>query len=210
MNIYKVYGLFLPLFRRARMRRFTSTFNPSFSTRILDVGGGTPNWQYIERTPQITVLNTIFHDDTTNAPPNFEFVKGDGTCLEYPDNSFDIAYSNSVIEHLYTWENQVRFANEIRRVAKKVWVQTPAKEFFIEPHFLTPFIHFLPKPWQRRLLRNFTVWGLITRPSQEYVDQILSEVRLLTLKEMQKLFPDCLIFRERFLFFTKSYIAIRN
>lgn len=210
MNIYKIYGLFLPLFRRTRMRRFVITFDPNSSTRILDVGGGTLNWQYIERAPQITILNPLFHDDTTTAPPNFNFVKGDGTRLEYPDNSFDIAYSNSVIEHLYTWESQVRFANEIRRVAKKVWVQTPAKEFFIEPHFLTPFIHFLPKRWQRRLLRNFTVWGLITRPSQEYVDQILSEVRLLTLKEMQTLFPDCIIFKEKFLFFTKAYIALRN
>lgn len=192
------------------MQRFAAIFNPHSSTRILDVGGGTLNWQFIESTPQITILNPLIHDDVASAPPNFNFVNGDGTCLEYPNNSFDIAYSNSVIEHLFTWENQILFANETRRIAKGVWVQTPAKEFFIEPHLLTPFIHFLSKKWQGRLLRNFTVWGVITRPSQELVDQFLSEVRLLSFKEMQVLFPDCIIFKEKFLFFTKAYIAFRN
>ena len=37
-------------------------------------------------------------------------------------------------------------------------------EFPIEPHVLTPFIHWLPRKLQARLLRNFTVWGLMTRP----------------------------------------------
>jgi hypothetical protein len=31
------------------------------------------------------------------------------------------------------------------------------KSFPIEPHFLSPFIHFFPKGWQRRMLRNCTV-----------------------------------------------------
>jgi hypothetical protein len=210
MNIHTVYGLFLPLFRRKRMKRFVATFNPTSSTRILDVGGGVFNWQLIECTAQITILNLSVPADTSAFPLNFSFVKGNGTCLEHQDNSFDIAYSNSVIEHLSSWENQIRFANEIRRVAKKVWVQTPARWFFVEPHVMTPFIHFLPKQWQRHLLRNFTVWGLITRPSQEFVDQFLDEVRLLTLKEMQTLFPDCIILKERFLLFTKAYITVRN
>lgn len=210
MNIYKIYFLFLPFFRRRRMRRFVSSFNPNPSTRILDVGGGLLNWELIDSKSQITILDLIIPNDVSSVPPNFTFVKGDGTLLGYMDNSFDIAYSNSVIEHLFSWENQVRFANELRRVAPRVWIQTPARSFFVEPHLVTPFIHFLPKQWQRFLLRNFTIWGLITRPSQTQVEQFLSEVRLLTLKEMQVLFPDCIILKEKFLFLTKAYIAIRN
>jgi len=43
------------------------------------------------------------------------------------------------------------------------------------------------------------------------VDAFLAEVRLLTYREMQQLFPDCRIERERFLWlFTKSYIAVRD
>lgn len=210
MGIHEVYGLFLPFFRRRRMRRFVRTFKPSMGTRILDVGGGVLNWKLVGFEGHVTILNLSVPTDTRSAPPKFTFVKGDGTSLAYADNAFDIAYSNSVIEHLCSWENQIRFANEVRRIAKNVWVQTPARSFFVEPHLITPFIHFLPKAWQRRLLRNFTVWGLVTRPSRSEVDQFLDEVRLLSLKEMQALFPQCHIFKERFLFFTKAYIAVRS
>ena len=210
MNIANVRGLFMPLFRRKRMRCFVATLNPTPSTRILDVGGTVFNWQLIEYTGQITILNLSVPADTSTFPPNFSFVEGDGTCLQHSDNSFDIAYSNSVIEHLSSWENQIAFANEMRRVAKKVWVQTPARWFFVEPHLITPFIHFFPKQCQRYLLRNFTVWGLITRPPRARVDRFLDTIRLLSLKEMQVLFPDCIVLKERFLGFAKSYIALRN
>jgi hypothetical protein len=192
------------------MRHFLRTFKPTANTRVLDVGGGVLNWELIGANCHITILNLSVPPDITSFPPHFTFVKGDGTSLDYPDNSFDIAYSNSVIEHLFSWENQLRFANEIRRVSKNVWVQTPARSFFVEPHLITPIIHFLPKKWQRHLIRNFTVWGLITRPSQSQVERFLDEVRLLTLKEIQTLFPDCVIFKEKFLFFTKAYVAIRT
>lgn len=192
------------------MELFVATLKPGPGTRILDVGGGVFNWQLIDSSYDVTIVNLSVPDDTASFPPNFTFVKGNGTSLPYPDNSFDIGHANSVIEHLSSWKNQVRFAAEMRRVAAKVWVQTPARWFFVEPHLLTPFIHFLPKRYQRRLLRNFTVWGLITRPSRDDVDRFLNEVRLLTLPEMQLLFPDCIILKERFLFFTKAYIAIRD
>jgi hypothetical protein len=51
-------------------------------------------------------------------------------------------------------------------------------------------------------LRNFTVWGWITRLSQHYIDQLLDEIRLLSYSEMKQLFPDCIFEKEKFLFFT--------
>jgi len=77
--------------------------------------------------------------------PKYTYVLGDGTNLKYADREFDIAYSNSVIEHLSAYKNQQKFANEMRRVGQKVWCQTPARWFFIEPHYITPFIHFFSK-----------------------------------------------------------------
>jgi hypothetical protein len=47
------------------------------------------------------------------------------------------------------------------------------------------------------------------RPTSEDVSQRVDELRLLTYREMQELFPDCEIRRERFLGLTKSYIAVR-
>jgi hypothetical protein len=94
-------------------------------------------------------------------------------------------------------------------VGRQVWVQTPARSFFFEPHLLAPFIHFLPFSWQRRLVRNFTLWGWVTRPSQVSVDQMLGGLRLLDYATFRTLFPDCEIRRERFLGVTKAFVAVR-
>jgi hypothetical protein len=128
--------------------------------------------------------------------------------LQFSDGEFDIVFSNSVIEHLGTWEAQQRFAREVRRVGRRYWVQTPAREFIIEPHLLTPCIHWLPRHLQFRLARRCTVWGIIERPTPARAAAYLSELRLLGFDEFAQLFPDSLILRERFLGFTKSYVAV--
>jgi hypothetical protein len=210
MNIHSVIGKIVPIFRRKRMAGFVDKLRPTAETTILDIGGSAFNWDLINSNSKITLLNLLPPKEMRKNHGQYDFVIGDGTALKYENNSFDIAYSNSVIEHLHSWEMQKKFALELSRVGEKLWVQTPAKWFFIEPHFITPFIHFFPKTWQRHLLRNFTIWGWITRPSQSEIDGLLEEIRLLTFSEMKQLFPDCEIERERFLFFTKCYIAIRK
>ena len=70
-------------------------------------------------------------------------------------------------------------------------------------------VHWLPKSWQKRLGRNFTVYGWMLRRRSEDVAQLVDELRLLTYREMEQLYPDCEIRRERFLGLTKSYIAVR-
>jgi len=142
-------------------------------------------------------------------PAHYRFVVGSGTQLEFADGAFDVVFSNSVIEHLASWEQQRAFAREVRRVARGLWVQTPARGFPIEPHLLTPFFHYLPLAWQRRLLRNFSVWGLLARPSRKAMDDFLRQTRLLGYQEMREIFPDCEIRRERFLGLTKAYVAVR-
>lgn len=210
MNIHSIISKIVPFFRKKRMARFVEVFNPNENTQILDVGGGAFNWDLIQAKSKITLLNLYKPKEMLSTHGNYDFVAGDGTALTYANNHFDIAYSNSVIEHLHSWEKQKLFASELCRVGKKVWIQTPAKSFFIEPHFITPFIHYFPKSWQRHMLRNLTVWGWITRPKQEQIDSLLEEIRLLTYKEMKELFPDCVIEKEKFLFFTKCYVAIRK
>jgi hypothetical protein len=209
MDIHSVYGFFLRPFRRRRMRAFQSSFRPTEGTTILDVGGTPFNWELAGIRSQLTLLNLSPPGGFDTLPANYRFVEGSGTQLEFEQDAFDVVFSNSVIEHLASWEQQQAFAGEIRRVARGLWVQTPARGFPIEPHLMTPFLHYLPLAWQRRLLRNFSVWGLITRPSREAVDGFLSQTRLLGYREMRDLFPDCEIRRERFLGLTKSYVAVR-
>jgi len=212
MKFYLVYKPFMRFFRRKRMAQFVDVFRPGPETTILDIGGTKFNWNLISSKSQIVLLNLSppAPHDLASYPENYTFCQGDGTNLQFEDGSFDIVFSNSVIEHLRSWENQRKFAEHVRRVGKKVWVQTPARHFFLEPHLFTPFVHYLPKTWQRRLLRNFTVWGLFTRPTSEQVEAFLEEVRLLDRAEMEQLFPDCEIAEEKFLFFIKGFVAFRN
>jgi hypothetical protein len=198
-------------FRKRRMNQFMRFFEINDETKILDVGGTPYNWQIIHCPAQITLLNLTIPNPLPNLPSNMKYIQGDGMNLQFADKSFDIVFSNSVIEHLFTLENQKKFALEVERVGKSLWIQTPARSFFFEPHFLAPFFQFLSKNSQVKLARNFTLWGWLARPSQENVLKMVSEIHLLTKKELQSFLPNCVIYKEKFFgLLTKSYIAIKE
>ncbi len=190
------------------------TMKPRAEEVLLDVGGSSGSWTWFPQpVKQIDLLNVtpIRWDPAAHPGHRIQVLEGDGRRLPFSDGSYGIVFSNSVIEHLGTWDAQRAFAAEARRVGQKLWIQTPAREFVVEPHYLTPFIHWAPRSWRRVLARNFTVWGWLVRPSPEYVEKGIRELRLLTRREMRELFPDCEIRRERFLgLFTKSHIAVRR
>ena len=207
------YRFFLRIFRKKRAKIFENMFNPLSGKRVLDVGGEVfdLNWLLLKNRPKVTVVNTVLpKNHQTYKKDNIDFIIGSGLSLPFKDNSVDIIYSNSVIEHLGSLTNQELFAKEIMRAGKSIFVQTPNKYFFIEPHFIAPFIHFLPKSLQRKLLPNFTIWGLVEKPSKQCLDQTLAEIRLLSYRELKQLFVGCEIIKEKFLFFTKSFYVFRK
>ena len=209
--IFKITSRVSPLFRKRRIQTFLRLFKPTPETRILDVGGLPRFWHEVPCRAQITLLNLYPLDDwdRTFMGPNHSSVVGDGTNLPYGYQEFDIVFSNSVIEHVGTIAQQKQFAIEARRVGKGYWVQTPAKEFFFEPHYFTPFIHWFPPRVQKRLLRNFSVWGLLERPTNHWLDLVLAELRLIKRREFNEMFPDSRIWTERFLGMPKSYTAYK-
>jgi hypothetical protein len=203
-------GMFIR-FRQRRLKRFYELLGPFTNVRLLDIGGMLSTWNEESKTSErfpITLVNVRKLPQPEDK--RFTVMEGDALNLKFPDKSFNIAFSNSVIEHLGTWEKQVQFASEARRIADKLWIQTPARCFPIEPHYLAPFIHWFPRNIQRRLIRNFTVWGWNVRPTPARTDEILDELRLLNFEEFQSLFPDCRILKEKFMGITKSYIAVRT
>lgn len=198
-------------FRHKRIATFLRLFQPTTRTSILDVGGLPRLWREMAVPAQLTILNLLPlpEHEARFLTPNQKFAQGDGARLPWQDKSFDIVFSNSVIEHLGTWEKQMAFAGECRRVGTAHWIQTPAREFLVEPHFVTLFLHWFSPSLRRRLLRLFSLWGWLARPRPEAVAAAVAEVRLLTLKEFKHLFPDSRIIVERWLGLPKSYIAYR-
>jgi len=178
--------------------------------RVLDVGGTAMNWEYLSVRPRLTILN-----EERERPDADEvmWVAGDGCALPFRDGAFDIVFSNSVIEHVGGPERQRQFAREIARVGKAYWVQTPNRWFPVEPHLLTPFLHWAPSGLRAAIARRFTVWEWITRPTSDrrefYIEHFLRDVRLLGPAEIKRLFPGGQLIRERLLGLTKSLVAAR-
>jgi ubiquinone/menaquinone biosynthesis C-methylase UbiE len=204
-----IYKPFFRKFRSERLRRLCEVCGISENSRILDVGGSYYTfWVYSPVKPKVTILN-LKASWLECDEPGFSTMLGDGRALPFENKSFDVVVSNSVIEHLGEWQQQQIFAEEIRRVGRSYWVQTPNRGFFIEPHFLAPLIHFLPKQYRKRLARYFTVWGLTIRPTPKQVDDLVEEISLLNKPEVQELFPDAEIICEKWCGMTKSIIACR-
>lgn len=213
-TIHAIYSQISKIWRRRRFELFLQLVQPKPSDNMLDVGGYPLFWSaHPPVVKSIDVLNTDqvpWNPD--DAPTHgIRFLVGDGCSLAMGDTNYDICFSNSVIEHVGSWERQQQFASEVRRVGKSLWVQTPAYECPIEPHYLTPCIHYLPHSIQKKIIRWFTVRGWVERPNAEQITSMVETTRLLRKSEMRQMFPDCEIITERMLWvIPKSYIAVRR
>lgn len=207
-----IYEPFQRRFRPRRLRLFYSCFRVTKETRVLDLGGGLYFWELAKKegfpVPQVTVLNT--RPGPTLLMPQVRWLIGDATNTGLEDFSFDIVFSNSLVEHLVDWHSQVRFAGEVKRLAKSYFVQTPNKRFFVEPHFVTPFVHWLPPSVQRRLGPRATLWGWFTGATRRQYEKQLNELRLLGTREMHSLFPEAHFITERWVGMAKSIVAIKG
>jgi hypothetical protein len=205
MNMHRIYRPFQTYFRTRRMRQFAELFDLVPSTRVIDVGGDEHNWLLLAPAPDVLLVNL-----RSPSGQRFATASGDGRHLAYGDRSFDIAYSNSVIEHVGSEADQRAFADEIRRVGTRYYVQTPNRWFLVEPHLIAIGLHLLPPAVARRLVRWLSVWGWVDQPDQAQIDALLASIRLLDKRSLQALFPDAEILEERFLGLTKSLIAVRR
>lgn len=190
-------------------KELIKTLNPPLD--ILDVGGRETVWKKEFYSSQkdfddikVTILNLT---KTPVNHPNLKSVVGNATNLkQYHDHQFDVIFSNSVIEHVGNYENQQQMANEIQRVGKRYFIQTPNRYFPIEPHFLFPFYQFFPMWLKVWLISHFDLgWRKKTTDRAKAIE-IANSVRLLTKKELKHFFPKANIFEEKFGCFTKSFI----
>ena len=194
-------------FRSRRLRRFAQSFKLDRQSTVLDLGGAEYYWPWLKVRPRVTVAN-FEQRDLKKA--DLDWVRADGRKLPFQDGAFDVVYCNSVLEHLPDEASRDAMAREVARVGRGYSVQTPNRWFPVDAHTLTPAFHFLPMRWQSRLARNFTLWGRLQRPSRAEARGFVENIRLLTAHDLQRLFPDATIERERFFGLTKSVIAVRQ
>jgi ubiquinone/menaquinone biosynthesis C-methylase UbiE len=153
-------------------------------SRLLDVGGG-PGvdgeflglYSYFS---EVVIVNLNPQTLPVRAGARLQSLVADGRSLPFEAASFDWVFSNAVIEHVGGWKDQIRFAQEIRRVASTgYFVGTPNRHFPLDAHTLIPFYQFFPVAIQRRIAPYSPGW------LRQY-----EEINLLSVSQMQKLFPE--------------------
>lgn len=194
--------------RTRKWLQFLELAQTSPATTILDVGVNTTEYSdhdnFLERLysypERITAVGLeddwqAFH----KRYPEVTCLTADGTKLPFDDHSFDIAYSNAVIEHVGDAPRQLAFLQELHRVGKKIYLTTPNRHFPIEVHTRLPLAHWLPKPWFDAIV----TWIGKSWAAGNYM-HLLSEHDLRTLLDQVEM-HDAQILRNRFCGLTMTF-----
>lgn len=206
-------------FRQKRIQPFLNlirnVYQQKGEVRILDLGGTREYWNIFpenflnECNVTVTVVN--FASVAFEQQQRITFYEGNACSLPMlQNNSFDVVHSNSVIEHVGRWEQMCQFAQEARRLAPRHWIQTPYYWFPVEPHFMTPFYHWLPWSWRVKMLQRFDLGNWKRCPNLDDAVRAIESSVLLDTAMFRHLFPDSTLRVERVMLCAKSLIAVRE
>src|SRR5436190_17207872 len=139
--------------RERKWKSFAKQFVFNDHTSVLDVGFNNVEYSeidnYLEKVypypGNITALGITSSDLFIKNYPQVKAITYDGNHFPFDVGSFDIVWSNAVIEHVGRREKQVLFLKEIKRVGKAAFITTPNKYFPVEIHTRTILLHFLPR-----------------------------------------------------------------
>jgi len=197
---------------RSRRWYWLRTYFPDVeSMSVIDLGGTAEAWLRAPVRPSFLHIVNIEPDMPGELPAWLRVEQGDACALpqHIRNASYDLVFSNSVLEHVGGHMQRTRFAETVHELAKLHWVQTPYRYFPIEPHWLFPGFHFLPLAARARIS---AVWPLAHTKSidwHEGLDAAMG-VELLSRSEMAYYFPSSDILRERLAGLTKSLIAVKS
>jgi methyltransferase family protein len=150
--------------RRGTFELFMRECQPTPDARIADLGvsghGDHPAHYFFELLyPYRDRLTAIGRAEEgagwlPEAFPGLNFVEADLRSIPLPDNYFDAGICNAVLEHAGTYAEQRALVREVCRVCRVVLFTTPNKYFPLELHTFLPFVHWLPEPQFRAVLRR--------------------------------------------------------
>jgi ubiquinone/menaquinone biosynthesis C-methylase UbiE len=178
---------------------------------ILDIGGelDASGLQVIESLPDRKRVTVVNIDESHLATikeryPEITVRQADARQLDFRAESFDLVYSNAVIEHVGDWADQLAMANEVMRVGRRWFVTTPNRWFPFEFHTRLPLVSWLPAT-QMRSLARLASYNHVSRRYESGLDRRL---RLLTARELQRLFPSSRIARVQITIWPETLIAM--
>lgn len=176
---------------------------------ILDVGGRQRFWEVMGFAQEPEIEVTLLNIDAPDVSyPNFVSVTGDATQMtQFADGQFDVVFSNSVIEHVGAWAQQQMMAQEVQRVGRRYFVQTPNYFFPIEPHFLFVGFQWLPLEMRAWLHSRFNLGWRQRVPDRSRARAEVAQIRLLKKGELRALFPQAHLYEEKALGLTKSFVV---
>jgi hypothetical protein len=212
-------------FHSHRARLFVSTMKPPAGCRILDLGGSSGDFLIRLRDLGVQAQFVVADIDPGNeeraGANGFEYVSLDESAgLPFRDGEFDFVICNSVIEHVTlpkrecgavrsegVWQSaslnrQKIFADEIRRISRQYFVQSPHRNFPVEQHTILPFVNWLSHNQTLAVLRFTDRWWVRRG--------VFVDWNLLNTAQMAGLFPDATVMVERVLGMPKSIICYRT
>jgi hypothetical protein len=197
--------------RARRWEWFQAEFPAIESMSVIDLGGTAEAWL---RAPVRPASVHVVNIAAEPAEPVASWIRADrADACDLPERisrgRYDLVFSNSVIEHVGGHAQRMRFAEAIRKISNRHWVQTPYRYFPVEPHWLFPGLQFMPLALRARLSYH---WPLVHTKATSLDDalQASMEVELISRTEMRFYFPDSDIRAERGLGLVKSLIAIKK
>lgn len=192
--------------RTKKFNLFQAVFEPRPEDRVLDIGASGEvflryTFEDVYPYPERIVAGGYELRDVLSVRRYYSrsrCVVFDGCALPFADKSFDLVFSNAVIEHILGEGRQDQFAREVMRVGKSWFVTTPNYWFPFESHYHLPLIQFLPRSFEReynRLLGTHIPKGEV------------QELALLSARQLGRLFSTSRIVKVRVTFWPETLVA---
>ncbi len=192
--------------RSKKFQLLQSIFQPRPEDRILDIGASAEVFlrytlEDVYPYPEGIIAGGYELREVRSARQHYpkpRYAVFDGCALPFRDKSFDLVFSNAVIEHILGEGRQVQFASEVMRVGKSWFVATPNFWYPFESHYHLPLVQFLPRELQRaynRLLGTHIPKGEV------------QELALLSARQLRRLFPSSQIIKVRVTFWPETLVA---